>query len=153
MSFFALHVSSTKFTSLDLFTPRKPANLTPEHLLTILKSMSRWFHRFGLITWLMKPYCFEKVVKSWAFSQGFNISLDRCCKRRRNLIRSDTVANETMSVFVTYHNLYTFALWQVIEMKKIQSNVQIGNILLKSRNYIKARPQVQLTVALFMAVY
>lgn len=34
------------------------------------------------------------------------------------------------------------SLCQVIEMKKIQSNVQIGNILLRSRNYIKARPQV-----------
>ena len=33
---------------------------------------------------------------------------------------------------------------QVIEMKKIQANVQIGNILLRSRNYIKARPQVSI---------
>lgn len=31
---------------------------------------------------------------------------------------------------------------RVMEMKKIQSNVQIGNILLRSRNYIKARPQI-----------
>lgn len=31
---------------------------------------------------------------------------------------------------------------RVIEMKKIQSNVQIGNILLRSRNYIKVRPQI-----------
>ncbi|KAJ7388216.1 negative regulation of Rho guanyl-nucleotide exchange factor, partial [Desmophyllum pertusum] len=31
---------------------------------------------------------------------------------------------------------------RVIEMRKIQANVQIGNILLRSRNYIKARPQV-----------
>ncbi|XP_073234986.1 rho family-interacting cell polarization regulator 2-like isoform X2 [Porites lutea] len=31
---------------------------------------------------------------------------------------------------------------RVIEMKKIQANVQIGNILLRSRNYIKARPQI-----------
>ncbi|KAJ7383549.1 negative regulation of Rho guanyl-nucleotide exchange factor [Desmophyllum pertusum] len=30
---------------------------------------------------------------------------------------------------------------RVIEMRKIQANVQIGNILLRSRNYIKARPQ------------
>lgn len=31
---------------------------------------------------------------------------------------------------------------RVIEMKKIQANVQIGNIHLRSRNYIKARPQI-----------
>lgn len=45
------------------------------------------------------------------------------------------------TLLLHFINVYV-SLCQVIEMKKIQSNVQIGNILLRSRNYIKARPQV-----------